>query len=70
MIRALFSHVSRFHHRALALLHGTDQTATGGTERRERWNQAIAGYKTRLKRQARTSTSPTSGPGSADEDPL
>jgi hypothetical protein len=69
MLRALFSQVSRFHRRALALLHLTDQTATARTQERERRNQAIAGYKTRLKHQARPTLSATSAPGSADENP-
>jgi hypothetical protein len=64
MIRALFSQVSRFHQRALARFHRTDQLKADAAERRERWNQVIAGHQKPLEHQERTSTSSTDGTGS------
>ena len=45
MLQALFSRVSFFHQRAVALFHRTDQLKADSTERRERWNQVIAEHK-------------------------
>jgi hypothetical protein len=67
MIRALFSRVSRFHKRALALFHRTDQPAADAVERRERWNQLIAGYQKAPEQQGRTSTSSIGGTTSGGE---
>ena len=45
MIQALFSRVSFFRQRAVALFHRTDQLKADSVERRERWNQVIAEHK-------------------------
>jgi hypothetical protein len=42
MLQALFSRVSFFRQRAVALFHRTDQLKADSAERRERWNQVIA----------------------------
>ncbi len=67
MIRALFSQVSRFHQRTLARFHRTDQLKADGAERRERWNQVIAGYQKPPEQQGHTSTSSTGGATSGGE---
>jgi hypothetical protein len=67
MIRALFSQVSRFHQRTLARFHRTDQLKADAAERRESWNQVIAGHQKPLEHQERTSTSSTGGTGSNGE---
>jgi hypothetical protein len=41
-MKGLFSHVSSFRQRAVALFHRTDQLRSDSAERRERWNQVIA----------------------------
>ena len=64
MIRALFSQVSSLHGRALARFHRTDQLKADATERRERWNEVVAGHQKPLGRQERPSTSSTGGTGS------
>jgi hypothetical protein len=66
MIRALFSQVSRFHQRTLARFHRTDQLKADAAERRERWNQVIAGHKPPDPQQG-TSTSSPGGTGSGGE---
>ena len=63
MIRALFSQMSRFHQRTLALFHRTDQRDADTAERRERWNQVMAGRQKPLEHQERPSTSSTGGAG-------
>ena len=65
MLRALFSQVSRLHGRALARFHRTDQLKADATERRERWNEVVAGHQKPLGRQEPTSTSSpgVAGPG-------
>jgi hypothetical protein len=45
MLQALFSRVSLFRRRAVALFHRTDQLKADSAERRERWNQVIAEHK-------------------------
>jgi len=47
MLQALFSRVSFFRQRAVALFHRhrTDQLKADSAERRERWNQVIAEHK-------------------------
>jgi hypothetical protein len=57
MMHALFSHVSSFRQRALALFHRTDQLKADSAERRERWNQVIAEHQKPLDRPKDTSTS-------------
>ena len=63
MIRALFSQMSRFHERTLALFHRPDQLKADAAERRERWNQVIAAHQKPLEHQERTLTSSTGGAG-------
>jgi hypothetical protein len=45
MLQALFSRVSFFRQRAVALFHRTDQLKADSAERRGRWNQVIAEHK-------------------------
>jgi hypothetical protein len=61
MMQALFSHVSSFRQRAVALFHRTDQLKTDSAERRERWNQVIAEHKKPLDQPKDTSTSSVGG---------
>ena len=56
MLQALFSRVSLFRQRAVALFHRTDQLKTDSAERRERWNQVIAEHKKPLERPPATAT--------------
>jgi len=49
MLQALFSRVSLFRQRAVALFHRTDQLKADSAERRERWNQVIAEHKDQQK---------------------
>ena len=63
MFGALLSQVSRFHGRVLARFHRTDQLKADATERRERWNEVVAGHQKPLGRQEPTSTSSTGGAG-------
>lgn len=58
MMQALFSRVSFFRQRAVALFHRNDQLKTHSAERRERWNQVIAEYQ-KPDQQKGTSTSST-----------
>ena len=51
-MKALFSCVSSFRQRAVALFHRTDQLKVDSDERRERWNQVIAEHQKPLERQA------------------
>jgi hypothetical protein len=55
MMHALFSHVSSFRQRALALFHRTDRLEADSAERRERWNQVIAEHQKPLDRPKDTS---------------
>jgi hypothetical protein len=59
MIQALFSRVSFFRQRAVALFHRNDQLRADSAERRERWNQVIAEHRKPLDQQEGTSTSST-----------
>src|SRR2546425_12972808 len=59
MIQGLFSRVSFFRQRAVALFHRTDQLKADSAERRERWNQVIAEHK--MDQEKGTSTSSTGG---------
>ena len=45
MLQALFSRVSLFRQRAVALFHRTDQLKADSADRRKRWNQVIAEHK-------------------------
>ena len=45
MIQAVFSRVSLFRQRAVALFRRTDQLKADSAERLERWNQVIAEHK-------------------------
>jgi hypothetical protein len=67
MIRGLFSQVSRFHQRTLARFRRTDQIKADAAERRERWNQVIAGHQKTLDPQEGTSMSSPAGTGSGGE---
>jgi hypothetical protein len=67
MIRALFSRMSRFHQRTLARFHRTDQLKADDAERRERWNQVIAGHQKPLAHQERALASSAGETGSAGE---
>ena len=49
-LNALFSYVSSFRQRAVALFHRNDQLKASADERRERWNQVIAEHKNPLER--------------------
>lgn len=40
-MKTLFSYVSSFRQRALAVFHRNDQVKADSAERRERWNQVI-----------------------------
>jgi hypothetical protein len=60
MMHALFSHVSSFRQRALALFHRTDRLKADSAERRDRWNQVIAEHQKPLDRPKGTSTSSAS----------
>ncbi|PYN72233.1 MAG: hypothetical protein DMD96_34965 [Candidatus Rokuibacteriota bacterium] len=59
MIQALFSRVSFFRQRAVALFYRADQLKADYGERRERWNQVIAEHK--MDQQKGTSTSSAGG---------
>ena len=59
MLQAVFSRLSFFRERAVALFHRTDQFKADSAERRERWNQVIAEHKT--DQQKGTSRSSTGG---------
>jgi hypothetical protein len=61
MIRALFSSVSSFRQRALALFHRNDRLSADSAERRERWKQVIAEHQKPLDQHKATSTSSTRG---------
>ncbi len=61
MIQALFSRVSSFRQRTVALFHRNDQLKADSAERRERWNQVIAEHQKPLDQQKSTSTSSTGG---------
>jgi hypothetical protein len=60
-MKALFSYVSSFRQRAVALLHRNDPLKANSDERRERWNQLIAEHQKPVERQQATSTSSVSG---------
>jgi hypothetical protein len=45
MLQAVFSRVSFFRQRAVALFHRADQLKADSAERRERWNQVITEHK-------------------------
>jgi hypothetical protein len=49
MLHNLFSHVSFFRQRALALFHRSDALEAEAAERRERWNQVIAEHQRGLR---------------------
>jgi hypothetical protein len=49
-MNALFSYVSSFRQRAVALFHRNDQLKANADERRERWNQVIAEHQKPLER--------------------
>lgn len=49
MIHSLFSQVSFFRQRALALFYRSDALQAEAAERRERWNQVIAEHQRGLK---------------------
>ena len=59
MIQALFSRVSFFRQRAVALFHRTDQLKADSAERRERWNEVIAEHQKPLGPQPAASPPPT-----------
>ncbi|HZL93401.1 MAG TPA: hypothetical protein VFB99_07145 [Vicinamibacterales bacterium] len=61
MMQALFSRVSFFRERALALFHRPDRLTADAAERHERWNQAIAGHQKPLDQPKSSSTSSTGG---------
>jgi hypothetical protein len=60
MLQALFSRVSFFRLRAVALLHRKDELKADSAERRERWNQVIAEHQKPLNHKG-TSTSSIRG---------
>jgi len=62
-MNVLFSYVSSFRQRAVALFHRNDQLKANADERRERWNQVIAEHQKPLERQQAISKSPVSGFG-------
>ena len=61
MMQALFSRVSFFRQRALALLHRPDRLTADAAERQERWNQVIAGHQKPLDQPKSGSMSSTGG---------
>ena len=62
-MKALFSYVSSFRQRAVALFHRDDQLKASSDERRARWNQVMAEHQKPLERHPAASTSSVSGSG-------
>jgi hypothetical protein len=62
MIQALFSRLSLLGQRGLALFHRSDQLTADAAERRERWNQVMAGHQKSRQPEERASTSSPGGP--------
>jgi hypothetical protein len=50
-MKGLFSYVSSFRQRAVALFHRTDQLKAASAERQDRWNEVIAEHQKPLERQ-------------------
>ena len=59
-MKSLFSYVSSFRQRAVAVLHRNDPLKAHSDERRDRWNQLIAEHQKPVERQQATSTSSVS----------
>ncbi len=59
-MKTLFSYVSSFRQRAVALLHRNDPFKAHSDDRRDRWNQLIAEHQKPVERQQATSTSSVS----------